>query len=173
MKEYFFLFSSGLDVTDLQFAELSKLLRVCSQPPKPHAPIFFVEKLPPRVIHDAFYVQRFSQSCIVYTEDLLNLEDMIRRAGYIHSCGFHIFHNAWGEVELNYLVRRLVSYCQQDRSSYKVKLHTEQEYQDDVESMKNTLVDRSRYFLGFGVRFGVSHHLLSQITDNRHPYQKY
>jgi tRNA G10 N-methylase Trm11 len=163
MNRYFFLFTRGLDVTNLQFAELTSLLRFYSQPHS-SGPIIWTSP-PHNPVPGAFYLQCFGQSCAVYTENNIDLRALIKRAGYVHSCGFLMLAQPWDEVDHGSFINSVVSYCQEKKSRFEIIFHSCGQYNGDNDGMKNTFIDLDRYFLGRSLLNDMTGDLQTQVQS--------
>jgi tRNA G10 N-methylase Trm11 len=92
------------------------------------------------------YVLFLSQSAIVICGFEINISEIIRRSGYIQSCGKLLFLSKWESISINYLKERIEQFCIKESAWYNTVFykHSENQIQNKLDSL---LIDDKRYHI--------------------------
>lgn len=114
------------------------------------------------VVHILF----FEQSAVVYSNFELDIIEMIRRSGYIHSAGDLLFISKWESLENKKITETITNYCLIHKQNFPLHFYTKSSNKEHVEKMNNLLIDDLRYHLGIS-SFKQAAETIKKDIDNQ------
>ena len=96
------------------------------------------------VAHVAF----LEQSAIVATNFQVNVEELVRRAGYVHSAGDLIFVCEWGTLAVGTVSELLVRHATKKKAFFKLSFYTKSAHADYPDHLPELCIDDGRYHVG-------------------------
>ncbi|MCF8307420.1 MAG: hypothetical protein K9I68_00270 [Bacteroidales bacterium] len=95
---------------------------------------------------DKILVIFLSQSAIVYTSVRLDIKEIIRRSGYIHSCGKFIFLSKWDNLKIKEITNDITAFFKKEQQEYKVLFYKESD-NPIKNKLEGLLIDDKRYHI--------------------------
>ena len=165
INKYVFVFQKPIDKTNVQRAELISLIELLY----PQSVIHF--KRPEDLLNNKgiYFENCFSfsdgqnikllndenivvsflfQSAIIITSIEINQIEIIRRSGYIQSCGDLLFLMKWEDLNVNNIVTLTSVFISHNKKNYNLEFYTNSENENIEIKLPNLLIDDSRYHIG-------------------------
>lgn len=156
---YIFVFYKSFEKTDIQKGELISLIELQKEKSVIHIKeieeidqtdriIKFSDNLIENSGNEVVNILFLSQSALVISNFEINTREIIRRAGYVQSCGKFIFFSKWENLSEKKIQNNIVEFCKQEDSLYKIYFY-EQSNNEKIESkLEGLLIDDKRYHIG-------------------------
>ncbi len=155
-NSYLFVFSKNIEKTDIIRAELISLIEQKKKDVVIH--IDSIDKIKSIFKEISFdklikiqddnltHIIFQPQSAIVICNFKIDLEEIIRRAGYIHSCGKFLFLTKWENISIEYIEKTVVNFCKKENKWYKTVFYKESENKIR-NKLPSLLIDDKRYHI--------------------------
>ena len=152
-NNFLFVFTKPIERTDISKGELISLIELQKSDAVIRVESYDIYEskfLEPNGIdtdeEDFTYIFFLSQSAIVTSNFDFDIEEIIRRSGYIHSCGKFIFSTKWADLSIQKIEEEVVAFCTKEKYWHKTVFYkaSENRIKSKLEAL---LIDDSRYHI--------------------------
>ena len=190
---YIFMFSWSFKRTDIQYGELVNLIKkyvdTKNKDVEPDIQTYkddfkidnnenyFNPPKKTKIKRGKIFIQKFGQSCIVWSSYKLDLKGIIDDSGYIYSCGKLVYSSIWDLANEDDIVLALTNYISQSKDrKYNLCFLTknknnssdrEKEFvgKSFLDKQLDLQIDEERYFLGRQLFTQSKHFIKGKIKD--------
>ncbi|KJF41833.1 site-specific DNA-methyltransferase [Draconibacterium sediminis] len=174
-NSYLFVFNRSFEKTDISKGELISLLelqqkdvlirtKTVEELTSEGNRISFNNQIFVDENKDFTYIIFLSQSAIVLSSFKFDIKDIIRRSGYIHSCGKFLFISKWADLQIDDILEDVTSFCKKENEWHNTVFYkkTENEVNNKLDSL---LIDDRRYHIGNDSFNIASNNLQSKLNS--------
>jgi len=153
---YLFVFSKNIEKTDITRGELITLIELQKKDVVIHidsiedlklsnGAITF-DKIDEKFSDDFTHIMFQSQSALVFSNFEIDLKEIIRRSGYIHSCGKFLFLTKWGNLSIEFIESVVENFCKSENNWYNTIFYKESDNKIS-NRLSSLLIDDTRYHI--------------------------
>lgn len=156
-NSYLFVFSKPFEKTDISKGELVSLIELqkkdvvirvnlIEEYEDKFGKLNFFKKTSDLCDKNITYILFLSQSAIVICNFEINIKEIIRRSGYIHSCGKFLFLSKWEDLSVENLRDNIVDFCKTENAWHSTVFYkySDNKIQNKLEPL---IIDDTRYHI--------------------------